>query len=66
MKSNSKLDAVVGLDSEGSDFSSLNGKVIIGERANVVHKILNGFQRLGNRSIHNMSKDAEHRVESDR
>ncbi|GFZ01620.1 golgi nucleotide sugar transporter 2 [Actinidia rufa] len=24
------------------------------------------FQRLGNRSIHNMSKDAEHRVESDR
>ncbi|XP_057512392.1 GDP-mannose transporter GONST2-like isoform X3 [Actinidia eriantha] len=66
MKSNSKLDAVVGLDSEGSNFTSLNGKVIIGERANVVHKILNGFQRLGNRSIPNMSKDAEHRVESDR
>lgn len=43
MSFNSKLDEAE------SDFISVNGVVKIGERTNVVGKILNGFRRQGNR-----------------
>ncbi|KAH7836936.1 hypothetical protein Vadar_007595 [Vaccinium darrowii] len=43
MSFNSKLDEAE------SDFISVNGMVKIGERTNVVGKILNGFRRQGNR-----------------
>ncbi|XP_052185703.1 GDP-mannose transporter GONST2-like isoform X1 [Diospyros lotus] len=46
MSSNSKSDAGFSLDAEEPDFSSLNGKLAMDERANVEHELLNSFQRL--------------------
>ncbi|CAL5424538.1 unnamed protein product [Camellia sinensis] len=66
MSSDYKIDAVVCPDSMAPDFSSSNGKVTTGERANVVHKLFNGFRRHGNRTISNISTDEEYKVASDR
>ncbi|XAR60716.1 hypothetical protein NMG60_11034195 [Bertholletia excelsa] len=62
MSSNFKLDEVISLDSKATDFSSFNGKVTIGERANLVHKISNGVHKQGDWLIHNMSTDPERRM----
>ncbi|GMP89615.1 hypothetical protein CsSME_00041108 [Camellia sinensis var. sinensis] len=66
MSSDYKIDAVVCPDSMAPDFSSSNGKVTTGERANVVHELFNGFRRHGNRTISNISTDEEYKVASDR
>ncbi|KAA8543756.1 hypothetical protein F0562_022067 [Nyssa sinensis] len=66
MSSDLKLDAVICHDSDKPEFNSLSGKVTFGERANMVHKILNGFRRERNRSTNSISTNVERRALIDR
>ncbi|KAK9279775.1 hypothetical protein L1049_013457 [Liquidambar formosana] len=66
MSSDFGLDAVISHDCEEPEPSSLNGKVTLGEKVNAVYKILDGFRKQGNRSIRNISTNAERRTTSDR
>lgn len=61
-----KLDGIICHDGEEAEFSSLNGKAAVGEKANVVNKLLDGFLQKGKWSSINMSTTAERRAIGDR
>ncbi|XP_042480119.1 GDP-mannose transporter GONST2-like isoform X2 [Macadamia integrifolia] len=61
MTSDLKLDAIC-QEYKGSEFGSVNEKVTIGKRENIVYKILDGFLKQGNKSFINVATNVVRRA----
>lgn len=66
MSSTIKSDRNLFLVSGEPDFGSFNGKLVVDQRDNVVQKILNSFQRHGNRKLSKKFSDVEQFLPTDR